>query len=112
MLQCQAVELELPPESWGDRFHRAYRLARHREGAGFTYREVARRVSLVMATNDVAIIRLEQLSTLPQSQRARQLAVLCLAVYGYDAKPFGLDMINTEPQAFDRMDQLLAALSQ
>lgn len=101
MLHLLAVETSLPPESWGDQLHRAYRLARHREGSGFTYREVARRISRKLPTSDVAIIRLESLATRPTRERQRQLAVLCVAVYGFDPAAFGLDLTNTDPMVFD-----------
>jgi hypothetical protein len=81
----------LPAETWGDRFHRAYRIARRRHGPGFTYRAVAARISEYEPTSDVAILRLEARHELPDAPRTRRLALYCLALYGFDPAGFGFE---------------------
>jgi hypothetical protein len=106
------VDRPLPPdlsfhrETWGDRFHRAYRLARQRVGRGFTYREVARRVSLIRKTTDVGVIRLESLRTVPPKIAQRELAACCLVVYGFNPRHFGIDETNTSTEFFDELVKL------
>ena len=51
--------LKLIEESWGDRLHRAYRMAR--ETHGLTYRSVAGKVSQLMPISDSTITRWELL---------------------------------------------------
>lgn len=80
----------LPQETWGDRFHRAYRIARRRHGPGFTYRAVAARISEIEPVNDVAIIRLEQRRWRPRQPKDQRLALYCLTLYDFDPLGFGL----------------------
>lgn len=87
----------LPPETWGDRMHRAYRLARKRLGPRFTYRAIARRISEIEPTSDVAILRLEARDRVPGNPRARRLAVFCLALYNFDPADFGFQDVKFEP---------------
>lgn len=103
------MEPELPPENWGDRFHRAYRIAKRRYGRGFTYREVAKMVSPILRTNDAAIIRLEAFETRPSSEKHRTLAACCLAVYGFDPRSFGLEEVSTDPAVFAQLGSLASA---
>lgn len=98
---------EMPPEAWGDRFHRAYRLAKRRYGRGFTYREVARRVSAVLPTNDAAIIRLESHNRVPPKAHQRALAVYCVVVYGFQPGAFELTEENIDPRVLDRIVELV-----
>lgn len=92
----------LPPETWGDRLHRAYRLARARNGAGFTYRAVAERISEHEPTTDVAILRLEGRPKAPEHPRGRRLALYCVCLYGIDPADFGFNGVHFRPATWNR----------
>jgi hypothetical protein len=98
MLRFSGVDvMELPAETWGDRFHRAYRYARRREGGGLTYRKVASFVSNWEPTNDATIIRLEGMAAAPRSVKKQRIAVICLVRYGFDPGRFDLSESNHTP---------------
>jgi hypothetical protein len=80
----------LPPETWGDRMHRAYRIARRNHGPSFTYRAVAERISEFEPTADVSILRLEARREFPREHRLRRVALYCVCLYGFDPAGFGV----------------------
>ena len=102
----ESLLVHWPPETWGDKFHRAYRLARRRYGKGFTYREAARRVSVVLQTNDAAILRLESFDTMPTTPRQRALAVYCLVVYGFEPGVLGFTEHNVDAEVLANLLRL------
>lgn len=73
----------LTPEPWGNR------MARARELAGFTLRQVE--TALDNEISRATVGRLEKLDAEPTDKRRRRQAVTLLVLYGFDPADFGLN---------------------
>ena len=87
-----ALPLEsLGDETWGERFLRA------RRRSGVRLDRAAELISLVVPTSYGTLVRLEQATEQPRSQRQRLVALLALLVYGIDPQDFGLSKSDLPP---------------
>lgn len=104
--------LSLQPETWGERFHRAYRIGRREHG--MQYRTIADKVSMVFPTSQTAVIRLEEFDDIPEHPRTRLIAYLSLVTIGFDPADFGLDESNCPLAGYDlaRIRSALAPVKQ
>lgn len=87
------ARLSLDDESFGERVHRAYRQGRAIHG--FTYREIADRITQVYPVSMQSLQRIEQQPDVPRQPRVRLVAYLALVAYGFDPETFGLNHDNT-----------------
>lgn len=79
------------PETWGERFHRAYRRAKE-AGRVKNYVDVLEQLrdAPTSVSSDASIIRLGRAEEPPASTDMRIFAALCLVVFGYDPAGWGL----------------------
>ena len=106
-MSATARVLTLDDETFGERIHRAYRQGR--TAHGFTYREVAERLSQVYPVSMQSLQRLEQQPDIPKQARMRLVAYLALIAYGFDPETFGLNHDNT-PVGFVDLKKAKAVL--
>ncbi len=88
------MTLTINDETWGERFHRAYRRGRARHH--FTYLGVAEAISATgNPVSDQTLLRLEQADEAPRSVSQRKAAYLALVAYGFEPEEFGLTVENS-----------------
>lgn len=87
------ARLSLDDENFGERVHRAYRQGR--AAHGFTYREIAERLSTVYPVSMQSLQRIEAQAEIPRQPRMRLVAYLALIAYGFEPEDFGLNHDNT-----------------
>jgi hypothetical protein len=85
--------LRLDDESFGERVHRAYRQGRALHG--FTYRDIAERLTNLYPVSMQSLQRIEQQDEIPKQPRVRLVAYLALIAYGFEPEDFGLNHDNT-----------------
>jgi hypothetical protein len=93
IVMSYAQAFTLNDETFGEKVHRAYRQGR--AAHGFTYREIADRLSAVYPVSMQSLQRLELQPDIPRQQRVRLVAYLALIAYGFDPEDFGLNHDNT-----------------
>lgn len=94
--QATAAPLTLGDETWGDRFYRAYRRARHHWGRGMTLDNLASEVSRLKQIADSTIIRYGATDKgEPRNEDSRVNVYLSLVAMGFDPAEFGLTEDNT-----------------
>jgi len=98
--------LELPPESWGARLHRAYKVGR--EVYGYTYAELADAISPIYPVSQQTLIRLERNNEAPKAARQMFLAWLYVTALGFD--PRDLRVVETAQLKLMDKEQLRAEL--
>lgn len=113
--------LTLGDETWGDRVHRAYRVARQRSNgqrdpltgrATFSYLTVAEKLTATgFPVSDTALLRLEEHRTIPTRATTRRIAYFAILGYGFDPADFGLTADTVDLSGFDvpRIRRMLTA---
>ena len=100
--------LKLEPETWGERYARAYRTSRHLYGR--TYEEVAELLTSVgKDCAPSALYKLANHDEVPGRMPSRQRAYLALLAYGFAPEDFGLTIENSGLKSWDMkrvVDQL------
>lgn len=98
--------LELPPETWGARLHRAYKVGK--EVYGYTYSEIADAISAIYPVSQQTLIRLERNNEAPRADRVMFLAWLYVTAMGFD--PRDLKVVETAQLKLMDKEQLRAEL--
>lgn len=83
------MALELPPETWGDQLRRARLHGKRRYG--YSYRELAERVAMVLPVTDRALVALEHKIGPPTFKRQRLIAAIYSLALGYSPESLGID---------------------
>lgn len=87
--------LRIEHETWGERFHRAYR--KGRDAYGFTWRSLAETISQVTPVVNSTLIRMSELEEAPAGRAKRQLAYLTVLAMGFDPDDFDLTEEDVSP---------------
>lgn len=94
--------LTLDDENWGERVHRAYRVARDAYGGEkINYRAVAERIAHVFPCSMTSLQRLEHYEEVPAQPRVRLMAFYALVAYGFDPAEFEITPENTPLSSVD-----------
>ena len=101
------MPLELPPENWGDRLRRARLHGKRRYG--YSYRELAERVAMVVPVTDRALVALEHKIGPPTFKRQRLIAAIYVLALGYSPESLGIDEASEllRPYDQDRLHDVL-----
>lgn len=97
------LEPDLPPETWGDRYNRAYRIFRDREQLVLS--DVCERLTDAgIPAHQPVLQRFAGIDRIPYRHASRIVAWGSLICYGFDPGAWGLDDDTVNLRAFDRPD--------